>query len=193
MKIGIFGGSFNPPHKRHLDLGLELIEKGYVDKIIYVPTGNKYKYKTNLVEDIHRFRMLEIMSQEYDDILVSDYELKDEVIYTCDTLVYFSNLYKDDELYFICGDDNLSYVDEWKNGLDMLSKYKFIVLRRNGNLILELLEKYDKYRNNIIVADIKPYELSSTEIREKLMLGNDVSKLIDENVLKYIENNELYR
>ena len=41
MKIGILGGSFNPPHKMHLKMALELIDNGYVDKIVYVPTGSK--------------------------------------------------------------------------------------------------------------------------------------------------------
>ena len=45
MRIGIFGGSFNPPHKTHLKMVIELLDRGYVDKIIFVPTGNKYKYK----------------------------------------------------------------------------------------------------------------------------------------------------
>ena len=47
MKIGVFGGSFNPPHKMHLDIGVQLINKHYVDNVVYVPTGGKYKYKNN--------------------------------------------------------------------------------------------------------------------------------------------------
>ena len=47
MKIGIFGGSFNPPHKMHKKIAKVLIKKGYVDKVIFVPTGMKYEYKTN--------------------------------------------------------------------------------------------------------------------------------------------------
>ena len=45
MRIGIFGGSFNPPHKKHKNIAIELIQKNYIDKIIYVPTGNKYNKK----------------------------------------------------------------------------------------------------------------------------------------------------
>ena len=78
MKIGILGGSFNPPHKMHFKMGLDLLEKGYIDKVIYVPTGSKYKYKNNLVEDVHRLKMLELMIKDDDRFSVSDYELKDE-------------------------------------------------------------------------------------------------------------------
>ena len=55
MRIGIFGGTFNPPHKMHLKIGIDLLYKNYLDKIIYVPTGSKYKYKNNLVSDLSNF------------------------------------------------------------------------------------------------------------------------------------------
>ena len=75
MRIGIFGGSFNPPHLMHLQIGLSLLGKKYVDKIIYVPTGSKYKYKNNLVADEHRYKMLELMIKNDVRFEVSDYEL----------------------------------------------------------------------------------------------------------------------
>ena len=108
MRIGILGGSFNPPHKMHFKMGLDLINKGYVDKIIYVPTGSKYKYKNNLIADEHRFKMLELMIKNDSRFEVSDYELKDYVVYTCDTLKYFKEMYPNDDIYFVCGADNLS-------------------------------------------------------------------------------------
>ena len=64
MKIGIFGGSFNPPHKMHVNMAQQLINKHYVDKIIYVPTGSKYKYKNNLISDEYRYKMLDIICKK---------------------------------------------------------------------------------------------------------------------------------
>ena len=61
MKIGIFGGSFNPPHNAHKKIALELIKKHYVDKVIFVPTGSKYEYKNNLLSNEIRLTMLELM------------------------------------------------------------------------------------------------------------------------------------
>ncbi len=63
MKIGIFGGSFNPPHNMHQKIALTLIKKGYVDKIIFVPTGAKYSYKNNLLEPKIRYEMLKLLCQ----------------------------------------------------------------------------------------------------------------------------------
>ena len=192
MKIGILGGSFNPPHKMHLNMGLELINKGYVDKIIYVPTGSKYKYKNNLVADEHRFKMLELMIKDNDKFEVSDYELKDKVIYTCDTLKYFQEVYPNDEIYFVCGADNLSYVDEWKNGIYLLENYKFLVIKRYTDDIDEILKRFEKYKDNIIVTDVEPNSLSSTEIREKIRNGEGILDLLDMEVYDYLKENQLY-
>lgn len=192
MRIGILGGSFNPPHKMHLNMGLELLNKNYVDKIIYVPTGSKYKYKNNLVADEHRFNMLELMIKGKEKFEVSDYELKDEVIYTCDTLKYFEEIFPNDEIYFVCGADNLSYVDEWKNGIYLLENYKFLVIKRYTDDIDEILKRFSKYLDNIIVTDVEPDSLSSTEIRNKIRNREGILELLDSEVYDYIIQNKLY-
>lgn len=192
MRIGIFGGSYNPPHKMHYDIANLLIENNYLDKVIFVPTGSKYKYKSNLLDDNHRLKMLEIMTKENSNMEISDYELKDYVVYTCETLKYFKDIYSDDEIYFVCGADNLSYIDEWKNGLDILSNYKILVIKRDTDDIDLLLKKYEKYKSNIIVSDINPRSVSSTSIRELLKNNLDTSNYLDSEVIKYIKENNLY-
>ncbi|MBR6821110.1 MAG: nicotinate (nicotinamide) nucleotide adenylyltransferase [Bacilli bacterium] len=192
MKIGVFGGSFNPPHKMHLNIGLELVNKQYVDKVIYVPTGSKYKYKNNLLPDKNRLEMLELLTKNQEYLDVNDYELKDEVVYTCETLAYFKELYPNDEIYFICGADNLSYIDKWKNGEEILNNYKIIAMKRKGEDIEELLKKFVDYQNNIIVADVEQQDISSTDIREKLKNNESVLDVLDKEVYEYIRKNKLY-
>ena len=192
IKIGVFGGSFNPSHKMHLNIGLELVNKQYVDKVIYVPTGSKYKYKNNLLPDKNRLEMLEILTKTQEYLDVNDYELKDEVVYTCETLAYFKELYPNDEIYFICGADNLSYIDKCKNGEDILNNYKIIAMKRKGEDIEELLKKFVAYQNNIIVADVEQQDISSTDIREKLKNNENVLDVLDKDVYEYIRKNKLY-
>lgn len=155
MKIGIFGGSFNPPHKMHKKIAKVLIKKGYVDKVIFVPTGMKYEYKTNLISNEKRVDMLSLMIEKEKNMAISKYELQQKPIYTYETLKHFKKRYKDDEIYFICGTDNLSYIDKWKNGKDILKNYKLLVIKRETDEIEPLLEKYKQYRQNIIVTKIK--------------------------------------
>ncbi len=192
MRIGVLGGSFNPPHRMHLDMGLNLINKHCVDKVVYVPTGSKYKYKNNLIPDKNRLEMLKIFVNKYDNLDVSDYELKSEVVYTYQTLNYFKEKNSNDEIYFICGADNLSYMDKWMNSEEILSNYKILVVKRQGEDIDELINKFDKYKNNIIVADIEQRDISSTEIREKLKNKESVLDVLDKDVYEYIINNKLY-
>ena len=192
MKIGVFGGSFNPPHKMHLNIGLDLVNKQYVDKVVYVPTGSKYKYKNNLLPDKNRLEMLNILTKNQENLGVNDYELKDKVVYTCETLAYFKELYPNDQIYFICGADNLSYIDKWKNGEEILNNYKIIVMKRAGEDIEELLKKFEYYQENIIVADVEQQDVSSTDIREKLKNNENVLDVLDKDVYEYIRTNKLY-
>lgn len=192
MRIGIFGGSFNPPHNMHVNIANYMVNKQYVDKVIFVPTGSKYAYKNNLVLEEHRYNMVEILTKKHDNILVSDYELKEEVVYTIDTLRHFKELYPDYEICFICGLDNFSYIDKWKNGLEILSNYKIIVINRNGNNLEELLVKYNEYKDNIIVSNMELDDISSTYIRDNIKDIDKVKEFIDEDVLRYIQENELY-
>ena len=193
MKIGVFGGSFNPPHKMHLNIGVELVNKQYVDKVIYVPTGSKYKYKNNLLPDNNRYEMLEILTSKHDYLDVDKYELKDEVIYTFQTLAYFKEVYPNDDIYFICGADNLSYIDKWKNGEEILANYKIIAMKRKGEDILELVERLNEYKENIVVADVEQRDISSTDIREKIKNNEYVLDVLDKDVYDYIRKNKLYK
>ena len=193
MKIGIFGGSFNPPHKMHKKIALDLIKKHYLDKIIFVPTGSKYKYKNNLLSDKVRLEMLKLMCIDNKDLDVSDYELKDHIVYTYDTLDYFKNKYKDDEIFFICGTDNFSYVDKWERGIYVLSNNKFLVIKRNTFDITLLLKKYKDYKDNIIVTEIEENEISSTKIREMIYNNKRVENYLDKSVYLYIRDNNLYK
>ncbi len=192
MRIGIFGGSFNPPHKMHLKIGLDLLNGNYVDKIIYVPTGSKYKYKNNLISDFHRLKMLELMTTGDERFIVSDFELQEEEIYTYETLDFFRSIYPNDEIYFICGTDNLSYIDLWKNGLYLLENYKFLVIKRYTDPIEDILNKFSKYRDNIIISNIEMNSLSSTEIRNKIKNGEDIGDLVNSDIIEYIRKNKLY-
>ena len=193
MKIGIFGGSFNPPHKMHVNMAQQLINKHYVDKIIYVPTGSKYKYKNNLIADEYRYKMLDIICKKNKNMEVSNYELKDKVVYTYQTLDYFRNKYSKDEIYFICGTDNLTYMDKWENGTDILNYNKILVIKRETDDYEDILNRLWEYKDNIILTDIKPYKISSTIIRDMINKGDsNIDNYLDKDVIAYIKENKLY-
>lgn len=193
MKIGIFGGSFNPPHKMHLNIVEELLNEKVLDKVIIVPTGLHYSYKNNLVSNEHRYNMLKLMTKHNDKIEISDFEFKDEEIHSYDTLEYYKDIYKNDTIYFVCGLDNISYVDKWYKGEYLLNNYKFLVITRDTNNLDEILLKYEKYKDNIIITNIKSNTISSSYIRDELKEKNyNLNDYLDQKVIDYIKENNLY-
>ena len=191
MKIGIFGGSFNPPHNMHLNIALELISKKYLDKVIYVPTGDSYN-KEGLISFNDRFNMLRLMIQKYKSLSLSDIGNNNDYVYTYQTLDYFKKINPEDEIYFICGTDNLLEFDTWRNYEYILDNYKLLVIIRNNENVNEILSKYDKYRNNIIVTSVESKMVSSTNIRGNLK-SNIIDENIDNKVYDYIKENNLYK
>ncbi len=193
MKIGIFGGSFNPPHNMHYQIAKECIKKEYLDYVIFVPTGTHYKYKNNLLQNQLRYEMLSLLIAGENRMEVSDFELKNRVVYTYETLEYMKKKYPNDEIYFICGADNLSYLDTWKNGQSILENTNLLVIKRNTHNIELILKKYQKYRNHMIVVDMPLSNISSTVIREKLKNQENVQDYLPKKIESYIKRNHLYQ
>ena len=191
MKIGIFGGSFNPPHNMHLNIALELIKNKYLDKVIYVPTGDSYN-KNGLINFKDRLNMLNLMIENYDHLSISDIGNNKDYGYTYQTLDYFKKLNINDDIYFICGTDNLNEFNTWREYEYILKNYKLLVIRRNNDDIDEILKKYQEYKDSIIIAEVKSKVLSSTSIRENLK-KNIKDKNLDEEVYNYIKENDLYK
>lgn len=191
MKIGIFGGSFNPPHKMHERIATELVQKKFVDKVIFVPTGNRYQ-KKELIDGKNRFEMLEIMIAKNPCFEVSDFELKSELTYTYQTLEYFKKKFSNDEIYFILGADNLADILNWKNYEYLLEHYHFLVINR-GNRKRKLLQDFKKYETHIEFVPISEDALSSTQVRYFLKNHDKKAMLeLDLDVANYIIRNKLY-
>lgn len=191
MKIGIFGGSFNPVHNMHKNIALNLIKRGYLDKVIYVPTGDSYN-KEGLIRFNDRFNMLRLMIQKYRNLSLSDIGNNKDYEYTYQVLDYFKKINPGDEIYFICGTDNLLEFDTWREFEYILDNYKLLVIIRNNHDVYEMLKKYYKYKDRIIITDIKAQVISSTNIRENLKKGiRDYN--LEKEIYEYIKENDLYK
>ena len=178
----------------HKKIAKFLIKKGYVDKVIFVPTGMKYQYKTNLISNEKRVEMLSLMIEKERKMSISKYELQPNPVYTYETLKYFKKIYSNEDIFFICGADNLSYIDKWKNGEGILKNYNLLVIKRESDEINRLLEKYEKYKSNIVVAPLKKHSISSTRIRDYLKQNNYLKArhYLPRKVYRYIRSNHLY-
>lgn len=179
-RLGIYMGSFNPPHKGHLKVINYLLRHNYVDKILVIPTLN-YWDKNDLVDVNDRINMLKYF--ENDKIKIDNKYNK--YIYTSELVKELAKEY-DQELYLIIGADNIIHFDKWKNYQELL-KYKIIVMNRDNIDIDKYIKKY-KSNNFISVSDYDYLKISSSELRDKLN-----KKYLDERVLKYIEEHNLYK
>ncbi len=179
-RLGVYMGSFNPPHNGHTKVMDYLIKNNYVDKLLVIPTL-EYWDKSDLVNVNDRIKMLKIF--ENDKIKIDS--VHNKYIYTSELMQELEKEY-DCELYLIIGADNIINFDKWKNYQELL-KYNIIIMNRNN---IDISKYTKKYKNGkfIIVSDYDYVKVSSTDIRGKLD-----SKYLDKRVLKYIKENNLYQ
>jgi nicotinate-nucleotide adenylyltransferase len=195
MKIGVLGGSFNPPHNDHLGIALELLKKRIVDKVIFIPNIYNPLGKQSIDKE-HRLKMIKLMIKDKSNLEVSDIEIKkDTQNYTYQTLDELKFLYNNDNIMLIIGSDNLNIIYKWMKYDYILEKYKVIVIKRDNDDLKKMIDndKIIRYKHNIIsFISSRKLNISSTMIRNLLINKKDVSKLIDKDVYKYIADNNLY-
>ncbi len=197
MKIGILGGSFNPPQNAHLSIGVSLVKNKILDKVIYVPNILNPIHEKKLVSSSDRYNMLKLMLEDYNYLEVSDFDIRNErQNYSYETLDEFKNIYEKNEIYLIIGSDNLKELDLWKNSEYLISTNKIIVIKRSNDDIKNIIktnELLKKYEANFISFDkIKELYLSSTIIREKIEKKEEIVSLVPDKVYNYIKEKNLY-
>ncbi|MBE6573372.1 MAG: nicotinate (nicotinamide) nucleotide adenylyltransferase [Ruminococcaceae bacterium] len=201
-KIGIFGGTFAPIHNAHIRIALEFKKSFDLDKLLIIPASippHKELPKGDSAE--HRLNMLKLVfdNEEYKTmgIEVSDYELtKPGVSYTVETLEHFYS--EDTELYLLCGTDMFLKMHHWRSPERIAELTNLVFTRREDSTPLldkqiatqkEFLEH--EYKFKIYELEMTAMELSSTYIRAHI--DGDLEGLLNEKVLKYIKDNNLYR
>lgn len=199
MRIGIFGGTFDPPHAGHKKYADEVRNKLSLDNLIVIPTAappHKQKKTSTTAED--RLNMLGLLFEKDSGVLVSDMEIaRGGRSYTFETVTLLREQYPDDELIFILGSDMLLSFHTWKNPDVILEKVKICAVTRDGEIDEKMLGEYaEKHfpgkKERFIICDFEPIEVSSTEIREKVKNGLSVEGLVDAQVMEYIKEKELY-
>ncbi|MGN0702315.1 MAG: nicotinate-nucleotide adenylyltransferase [Lentihominibacter sp.] len=200
MKIGIMGGSFDPVHNGHIGLAEDAVTMAGMDEVIMIPARiQPFKQDRQTESGEDRFRMLALVAGQNDSITVSRNELDWEgVSYTYLTMRRIQEMKRNARLYFICGTDSFLKIDTWKNSEELLTCYSYIVgCDRPGYRHNELVEAIDrisrKYGTEIITINNRQFDVSSTEIRERIAVGESISHLVPPAVERYIIENELYR
>ena len=181
--IAVFGGSFNPPANSHISLAKQVLENNSnIEKVIFVPVNVKYN-KEGLASNEDRFFMLQKICENNEGREVSDIEITSQrQLYTIETLRLIQEKYKEYEIYFVLGTDNLKELETWHEADELLKKFKMLVLERGDDDIEQIIEEDDflrKYKTSFIkLQNIEKINLSSTEIRDKVKRGESVTDLV---------------
>lgn len=192
----MFGGSFNPPHLGHLKLVEKVVNDLSLDRVIIMPTySTPLKDNSEFADAELRLEMCRLNFENTEKAEVSDLEIKREgKSFTYLTLNSLKESYPDDELFLIVGADMYMTLQNWKNPDEIFKLAKIIVVPRNGgdyDLISQ--KKLLSERGCVSYLLDKPvYDVSSTEIRNKLRSGDEVGSLIAPKVLEFIKNECLY-
>lgn len=198
MKIGFFGGCFNPPTNAHINLVKLAIKRCKLDKAIFVPVGDSY-YKKDLAKARDRYNMLEILCKNEENIEVSDIELKEKrKLFAIDAFKLIEEKYIDNDIYFIMGADNFINILKWKNFDELITKYKYIVFDRAYINLKEYINENEilkKNKSKIQIIENSDYtNCSSSDIRDNLKNKNvKNNELISKEILDYIMQNNLYK
>lgn len=197
MRIGIYGGSFNPIHNGHIHLALSAVNEIGLDKIYLVPSGiSPHRSSAEYAQPEDRLEMLRIACKVSEKLDVCDYEIKsDRKSYTIYTVQEFRRRFPNDELYLLVGSDMLMIFETWNQFESILKEVTLVAVSRNDGDIELLEEKAEKLRKfgKIIICTAEPVEVSSTEIRKKIAKNENFSCYLDENVVQYITSNNLYK
>ena len=188
MKIAIYGGSFNPMHIGHEKIVDYVLKNLDMDKIIIIPVGIPSHRENNLEQSDTRLKICKEIFKNNKKIEVSDIEIKSESkSYTYDTLLKLIKIYgKDNKFFEIIGEDSLKNLKTWKNYKELLNLCKFIVFRRKDDKNTEIDSEFLNNKN-IIILENEYYNISSTEIRNKVKNKEDISGLVNKKVKKLIE------
>lgn len=185
--IAVFGGSFNPPANSHINLAKQILENyNNIEKVIFVPVNVKYN-KKGLASNEDRFFMLQKICENNEGLEVSDIELTSQrQLYTIETLKLIQEKYKEYEIYFVLGTDNLKELETWHNADELLKSFKMLVLERGNDSMEEIIETNNflrRYKTSFIkFQNIEKINLSSTEIRDKVKKGESVTKLVPNEI-----------
>lgn len=187
LKVGILGGTFNPPHLGHLVIAEQVKETLQLDKILFLPTAEPpHSHKKTTIDAVHRINMLRMSIQGNDDFIIDLLEVEQGgKNYTVDTVRTLQQLYPTVEFYFIIGADMVEDLKNWHRVDELLELIPFIAVRREG---YSMETEYP-----LITVTVPQIDISSSEIRKMVQAGQSIRYLVNEDVRFYIEQERLYQ
>jgi len=194
MRVGIFGGTFNPIHYGHLRLAECAVMELGLDKVYFLPTNiPPHKDSSQIIDIEHREKMVLLAIEGNHFFAFSDMESRTKSItYTADTILKFKEMTGGAELFFITGSDTLKTFHKYVRYKTILANAKLVVAPRPDSFDLGGIEK-DVLDAAVIIKNFEQLDISSTRIRELVNGSSSIRYLVADDVREYIIANSLYR
>ena len=189
MKIGLFFGSFNPPHIGHLLIANTILEITDLDKVLFVITPqNPFKKLSSLAHEFDRLDMVKAAIHNNDRFEASDIEFSlPKPNYTTHTLTYLKEKHPNDEFVLIIGEDNLSHFHKWKNYELILEQCELYVYPRPNS---KKTPMHDDAK--VTLLDLPLIDVSATFIRESIRNDRSIRYMVADEVVEIIKSRKLY-
>ena len=184
ITTGIFGGSFNPIHNGHISLARHILKAGGLDEIWFVVSPqNPLKSADTLADDDYRLSLVRKALEGEPSLVASDYEFHmPRPSYMYDTLMAMLRDYPDRDFVLLIGGDNWTMFNRWYRWEDILHNFRIIIYPRQGSYI-----DISTLPANVRLVETELYNISSTEIRDKISKGEDITHLVPEAIAKLIK------
>lgn len=192
MRIGMFGGTFDPVHHAHLIIADFVRLEVRLDKVLFIPSATSpHKQTEEIAPAEDRLAMLKEGVGQSKFFEVSEMELqRGGISYTVDTVRALAKEHPSDQLFLLIGSDNLAEFHTWKDPADILKLVKLVAFKRPGH---DLDPAADPMVKEAIVCEVPGIEISSTQIRKRVATGLPIGLMVPEGVEKYIAEHGLYR
>ena len=191
MRIGVFGGTFDPPHVGHLILAADACDALRLDRLIFVPAAAQpFKVETPAVASpTDRLEMVRLAVADDSRYVVEDTEIRREGLsYTVDTLEEITRKNAGAELFLLIGEDTLAGFSGWKKYTRVREIATIAVMRRAGAPLTGESMRSD----GMVEISARRIDVSSTEIRERLAAGKSIRGFVPESVERFITARRLY-
>jgi nicotinate-nucleotide adenylyltransferase len=192
MRIGLFGGAFDPPHNAHVALAQAALTQLSLDVLHVVPTGDAWHKPRELTPGGQRLAMCQKVFESVPNVVVDDLELKRQgPSYTVDTLAVLRERYSGAEFFVVLGLDQAAQFVHWHQSDQILAWAQLAIADRSieGPAKAASPEWHNRAHLHL---NMPLMPLSATDIRQRCRTGEDLSSLLNPAVIQYIQNNHLY-
>ncbi|MBE5800345.1 MAG: nicotinate (nicotinamide) nucleotide adenylyltransferase [Clostridiales bacterium] len=195
-QIGLMGGSFNPIHCGHLNMGRAALDSGVVEQVLFLPSGNPPHKRAGLEDKLHRLAMarLAVAGEKSMDVCTEEID-REGVIYTVDTLTILREKMPGCRFHYLIGADTLRALHTWRRPEDVIRLCALLVVMRPGEDEAKTHAVAQQWRARgaqISFLAAQPMDISSTGIRSRLEHGLSLAGLVPEPVEAYIREQGLY-